>query len=77
LRRKKYQNLPSKMNDRAKALLFDRLFEYLINSSTAMDETVKAMTLDPLRISEVNRLNVQITAAKFLITRVIHTYINL
>jgi hypothetical protein len=64
------------MNDRAKALLFDRLVDYLINSSSAMDETVKAMTLDPLRISEVNRLNVQIGTAKCLMTQVIYPYIN-
>jgi hypothetical protein len=60
------------MNDKAKALLFDRLVEYLINSSAVMNKTIKTMSLDPLRISEVNRLNKQITAAKYLMTKVIH-----
>jgi hypothetical protein len=60
------------MNDKAKALLFDRLVEYLINSSAAMNKTIKAMALDPLRISEVNRLSVQIIAAKCLMTKVIY-----
>jgi hypothetical protein len=64
------------MNDESKAVLFDRLVEYLINSSAAMNKTIKTMALDPLRISEVNLLNRQIDAAKCLLTWVIHPYIN-
>jgi hypothetical protein len=60
-----------KMNDDA---IFDRLITYLIDSSTAMDAVAKSLSLDPNRISQINRLNVQIDNAKCLMSLVFHPY---
>jgi hypothetical protein len=59
------------MNDETKIAMFDSLFSYLINSSSAMSKSVMVMALDPLHISHVNRLYKEINAAKWLMTWVI------
>jgi hypothetical protein len=69
---KKIRNLSSKMNDEAKTALFDRLVNYVINSSSAMDDTAKILALDPSHSSHVSRLKLHIDTAKSIMTRVIH-----
>jgi hypothetical protein len=58
------------MDDEAKASLFNRLVNYVINSSSAMDDTAKILALDPSQSSQVSRLNKQIDSAKSIMTKV-------
>jgi hypothetical protein len=60
------------MNNESKIAMFDYLVGYVINSSYAMNDTAKILALDPLHISEMNRLNEFIDLAKCLMTKVIY-----
>jgi hypothetical protein len=58
------------MNDQTKLALFDTLLAYLIQSSTAMDGTIKALATGALVSPLV--LNDAIDSAKVLMSKVIH-----
>jgi hypothetical protein len=59
------------MNDQAKLSLFDALLAYLIQSSNAMDDTIKALAtgalVSPIVLNEAN------DSAKVLLSKVIHS----
>jgi hypothetical protein len=63
------------MNDQTKLALFDALLAYLIQSSTAIDGTIKALAtgalVSPLVLIEA------IDSAKVLLSKVIHVSANL
>jgi hypothetical protein len=63
------------MNDQTKLALFDPLLAYLIQSSTAMDGTIKALSTGALVSPLV--LNEAIDSAKVLLSKVIHTSVNI
>jgi hypothetical protein len=63
------------MNDQTKLALFDALLAYLIQSSTAMDGTIKALATGAL-VSPLY-LNEAIDSAKVLLSKVFHPNINL
>jgi hypothetical protein len=63
------------MNDQTKLSLFDALLAYLIQSSSAMDGTIKALATGAL-VSPLD-LNEAIDSAKVLLSKVFHPYINL
>jgi hypothetical protein len=62
------------MNDQTKFALFDALLAYLIQSSTAMDGTIKALAAGALVSPLV--LNEAIDSAKVLLSKVIHSSSN-
>jgi hypothetical protein len=59
------------MNDGSKQL-YDALLAYLIQSSTALDETARALELDPLHSSRVDVLNDSLASARVLLSKVIN-----
>jgi hypothetical protein len=63
------------MNDQTKLSLFDNLLAYLIQSSSAMDGTIKALATGALVSPLV--LNEAIDSAKVLLSKVNRLYINL
>jgi hypothetical protein len=63
-----------KMNDQTKLALFDSLLAYLIQSSSAMDGTIKALATGALVSPLV--LNEAIDYAKVLLSKVIHPFVN-
>jgi hypothetical protein len=62
------------MNDQTKLALFDALLAYLIQSSAAMDGTIKALATGALVTPLV--LNEAIDSAKVLLSKVLHTSFN-
>jgi hypothetical protein len=64
------------MNDQTKLALFDALLAYLIQSSTAMDGTIKALATGALFSPPLLVLNEAIDSAKVLLSKVIHSSIN-
>jgi hypothetical protein len=58
------------MDDQTKLALFDALLAYLIQSSTAMDGTIKALATGALVSPLV--LNEAIDSAKVLLSKVLH-----
>jgi hypothetical protein len=63
------------MNDQTKLALFDSLIAYLIQSSSAMDGTIKALATGALVSPLV--LNEAIDSAKVLLSKVvIHPFLN-
>jgi hypothetical protein len=64
------------MDDEVKTALFDRLVNYVINSSSAMNTVAKALVSDSSQSSHVSRLNKHINTAKSIMTQVIHRCIN-
>jgi hypothetical protein len=65
----------SQMNDQTKLALFDALLAYLIQSSTAMDGTIKALSTGALVSPHI--LNEAFDSAKVLLSKVIHHSLNL
>jgi Na+/phosphate symporter len=63
------------MNDQTKLALFDALLTYLIQSSSAMDGTIKALATGALVSPLV--LNEAIDSAKVLLSKVIQPSINI
>jgi hypothetical protein len=66
-------------NDQSKTIskkLYDALLAYLIESSTTLDETVRALAPDPLQSSRVDVLNDALDSARVLLSKVIHPYSN-
>jgi hypothetical protein len=61
-----------KMNDQTKLSLFDALLAYLFQSSSAMNDTVGALLLDPLQSSRVDVLNDSLDSARVLLSKVNH-----
>jgi hypothetical protein len=62
------------MDNQTKLALFDALLSYLIQSSTAMDGTIKALATGALVSPLV--LNEAIDSAKVLLSKVIYPSIN-
>jgi hypothetical protein len=62
------------MNDQTKLALFDALLTYLIQSSIAMDDTIKALTTGALVSPLV--LNEAIDSAKVLLNKVYNPSFN-
>jgi hypothetical protein len=56
--------------------LYDALLAYLIESSTTLDETARALAPDPLQSSRVDVLNDALDSARVLLSKVIHSYSN-
>jgi hypothetical protein len=52
--------------------LYDALLDYLIQSSTALDETSRALASDPLHSSRVNVLKDSLDSARVLLSKVIY-----
>jgi hypothetical protein len=72
---KKRIKTKSHMNDQTKLALFDALLAFLIQSSTAMEGTIKALASGALVSPLV--LNEAIDSAKVLLSKVIYPSINL
>jgi hypothetical protein len=66
-------------NDQIKTIskqLYDALLAYLIQSSTALDGTARALAPDPLQTFRVEVLNDSLDSARVLLSKVIHSYSN-
>ena len=59
------------MDDQTKLALFDQLVVYLIQSSSALDQTARALAPDTLRAALVELLNGSLDSAKVLMTKVL------
>jgi hypothetical protein len=58
--------------------LYDALLDYLIQSSTALDDTARALAPDPLQAARVDVLNDSLDLARVLLSKVIfHILIHL
>jgi hypothetical protein len=63
------------MDDQTKTIsqkLYDALAAYIIQSSTALDETARALAPDPIHASRVDVLNNALDSARVLLSKVIH-----
>ena len=58
------------MNDDAKLALYDALVAYLLESSTTINFTRKALAADPLFTSRVEMLQSTLNSAKLLLSKV-------
>jgi hypothetical protein len=59
------------MLDESKVALFDELLAYVIQSSHAMDATVRALAPDPLFIPQVVLLNESLDSTRVLLSKVL------
>jgi hypothetical protein len=58
------------MNDQTKLALFDALMAYLYESSSALDETARALASNPLHSARVDILNESLNSARVLLSKV-------
>jgi hypothetical protein len=68
-----------KMDDQTKTIskiLYDALLSYLIQSSTALGDTARAIAPDPLHAARIVVLNDSLASARVLLSKVIHPYSN-
>jgi hypothetical protein len=63
------------MNDQTKLALFDSLKANLFQSSSAMDDSIKALVLDPMQASRVDVLNDALDSARVLLSKVNHHFL--
>jgi hypothetical protein len=58
------------MNDQAKLAFHDAFVAYLIQSSSALDDTSRVLSLDPLHAARVIVLKESLDSAKVLLSQV-------